>query len=109
MNPAHTAKEATFRVGPLVNLASLVSSLGCDPVSIFKQSGFDPEEFQDPDHRMPYLESSRLLANCVAATGCEELGLLLGQRAEASHLGLAGFRVPERKDRPVEALTLREP
>lgn len=91
MNQVHAAKEATFRVGPLVNLASLVSSLGCDPDLIFKQSGFDPEEFQDPDHRLPYLQSSRLLANCVEATGCDELGLLLGQRAETSHLGLAGF------------------
>jgi AraC-like DNA-binding protein len=91
MNQAHPAKEATFRVGPLVNLASLVRSLGCDPVLIFKQSGFDPDEFQDPDHRLPYIQSSRLLANCVEATGCDELGLLLGKQAEASHLGLAGF------------------
>ncbi len=91
MNQAYSAKEATFRVGPLVNLASLVRSLGCDPVLIFKQSGFDPEEFQDSGHRLPYIQSSRLLANCVETTGCEELGLLLGQQAEASHLGLAGF------------------
>jgi AraC-like DNA-binding protein len=91
MNQVYAAKEATFRVGPLVNLASVVRSLGYDPVLIFNQSGFDPEEFQDPDHRLPYLETSRLLANCVEATGCEELGLLLGQQAEASHLGLAGF------------------
>jgi len=91
MNQAYTANEATFRVGPLVNLASVVHSLGSDPDLIFRQSGFDPEEFQDPDHRVSYLKSSRLLANCAEATGCEELGLLLGQQAEASHLGMAGF------------------
>jgi AraC-like DNA-binding protein len=78
-------------VGPLVNLAPLVRSLGCDPGPVFRQSGFSLEEFEDPDHWMPYLRSSRLLANCVDATGCDQLGLLLGQKASPSHLGMAGF------------------
>jgi AraC-like DNA-binding protein len=85
--------EATFRVGPLVNLAPLVRSLGCNPEPLFKQAGFCLEDFQDPDHRMPYIRSSQLLASCVEATGCEHLGLLLGQQAEPSHLGIAGFLV----------------
>jgi hypothetical protein len=53
MNQPTAAHEAMFRVGPLVNLASLVQSLGCDPGPIFRQSGFDLEEFQDPDHWLP--------------------------------------------------------
>jgi len=93
MDQKITAGEATFRVGPLVNLASVVRSLGCDPNPVFRRAGFDPEEFQDPDHRQPYQRSSRLLAECVDATGCERLGLLLGQRAGPSHLGVAGFLV----------------
>ena len=91
ISQGHCSRDATFRVGPLVNLASLVQSLGCDPDSIFRQSGFTVKDFKDPDHKMPYLQGSHLLANCVEATGCEELGLMLGQLAEASHLGLAGF------------------
>jgi len=91
MSQQKIAGEATFRVGPLVNLAPLVRSLGCDPGPVFRQTGFDPEEFQDPDHRMPYLRCSHLLADCVKATGCQHLGLLLGQQAEPSHLGIAGF------------------
>lgn len=93
MNQPTAAHEAMFRVGPLVNLASLVQSLGCDPGPVFRQSGFDLEEFQDPDHWLPYLRSSRLLENCVRATACDQIGLLLGQRAEPSHLGMAGFLV----------------
>jgi len=93
MSQATTVNKANFRVGPLVNLAHLVQSLGCDPGPVFKQSGFDPGEFQDPDHWMPYLRSSQLLANCVEATGCEHIGLLLGQQAEPSHLGITGFLV----------------
>ncbi len=106
MQQPKAAGNVTFRVGPLVNLASLVSSLGCDPVHIFNQAGFDPGEFADPDHWMPYLRSSRLLARCVEATGCEHLGLLLGQRAEPSHLGLVGFlvRAAPRVEQALKAL-----
>jgi len=88
-----TMNNHTFRVGPLVNLASLVDSLGFDPEPIFIESGLDQKDFRDPDHRMPYLSSSRLLANCVEATGCDHIGLLLGIRAEPSHLGVVGFLV----------------
>lgn len=91
IHQAQNSRDATVRAGPLVNLPSLVQSLGCDPGPVFRQSGFTSEDFQDPDHRISYLEGSHLLADCVEATGCKELGLLLGQRAEPSHLGLAGF------------------
>ena len=93
MTKPEGASEATCRVGPLVNLAALVRSLGCDPGPIFQQSGFSVEEFNDPDHRLPYLRGSQLLADCVEATTCDQLGLLLGQRAGPSYLGLAGFLV----------------
>jgi len=85
------AEEHTFRVGPLVNLASLLQSLGADPLAVFGKSGFHPDEFTDPDHRMPFIRSSQLLADCVEATACEHLGLLLGQLATPSHMGIVGF------------------
>ena len=91
MDQLKNAHEYTFRMGPLVNLPSLVRSLGCDPSPVFRESGFDPEDFNDPDLRMPYLRGSQLLANCVEATGCEQLGFLLGQMAAPSHLGMPGF------------------
>jgi AraC-like DNA-binding protein len=88
---SRAAEALTFRVGPLVNLPSLVRSLGADPEAVFRQSGFRPDEFKDPDQRMPYLRSSELLADCARATGCEHLGLKLGEMASPSHLGIAGF------------------
>jgi AraC-like DNA-binding protein len=83
----------TYRVGPLVNLFSLVESLGFDPDPIFRKSGLNPQDFQDPDHRMPYLSSSRLLRNCVEVTGSDQIGFLLGLRSNPSHLGLTGFLI----------------
>jgi AraC-like DNA-binding protein len=91
--PGHKDNEVTVRVGPMVNLAALIYSLGRDPQPIFGRAGFTVEEFQNPDHRIGYQKTSRLLAGCVEATGCDHLGLLLGMRAEPSHLGLAGFLV----------------
>ena len=78
-------------MGPLVNLPALVRSLGYDPDPIFSQFGFTSSEFQNPDHRIPYVRGSELLASCADITDCDHLGFLLGQRADPSHLGIAGF------------------
>lgn len=83
--------EAIFRAGPLVNLAAVVRSLGCNPAPIFSRAGFELDDFSDPDHRLPFIKGSRLLADCAKVTGCDHIGLLLGQRADPSHLGIAGF------------------
>ena len=106
MDQRQLSTDATFRVGPLINLAPLLSSLGCDPEPIFRRAGFGLEEFKDPDHRLPYLRGSQLLADCVAASGCEHLGLLLGQRAGPSHLGVVGFlvRAAETAEQALRAL-----
>lgn len=90
--PQHLSdSEITFRAGPVVNLASVVASLGVDPEPLIRQAGFELEDFQNPDHRIPFVKCSHLLADCVNATGCDHIGLKLGQRADPSHLGLAGF------------------
>lgn len=80
-----------LRVGPFVNTAMVVRSLGCDPQPIFKSQDFTLDQFTHPDIKLPYQQVSHLLDACAEATGCEHFGLLLGQSASASHLGLAGF------------------
>jgi len=80
-----------LRVGPFINTAMVVRSLGCDPEPVFKSQDFTLDQFTHPDVKLPYLRISHLLDACAEATGCEHFGLLLGQSASASHLGLAGF------------------
>jgi len=75
----------------LVNLPALVDELGHDPKPIFEKAGIDLESYRDPDHKMPFLVSDRLLTICTEETACDHIGLLLGQMAEPSHLGLPGF------------------
>jgi AraC-like DNA-binding protein len=86
-------REALCKIGPLVNLATVLRSLGCEPELIFENSGYSVEQFENPDLRLPFAEASQFLARCVQASECEHLGLLLGQLGGASHLGLAGFLV----------------
>jgi AraC-like DNA-binding protein len=83
--------EPMLRVGPLVNIPAQLRSLGHDAESVFRDTGFRAEDFQDPDGLVPFIQASQLLAKCVTVTGCDQFGLLLGQRATLSHLGLAGF------------------
>lgn len=83
--------EGVVRVGPLGGLPGLVRDLGCDPGPIFAAAGFELVQFADPDAEISYVAASKLLARCVEATGCGHLGLLLGERAGPSSLGIVGF------------------
>jgi len=82
---------STVRVGPLAAIPQLLRELGCDPGPLVRESGFELAFFDDPELPMPYRAGSALLARCVASTGCEHFGLMLGERAGPSSLGLAGF------------------
>ncbi len=90
---AQDPRNATVRIGPLIELPALVRHLGYDPDPIFAVAGFKPVQFSeaDPDDEIPYIQGSKLLSHCVTVTGCEHLGLLLGQRAGPSSLGVVGF------------------
>lgn len=91
MDSAQVASEQTLRVGNFVNLAGVLRSLGCEPGPVFRASGFQAREFIDPDHRVDFLQTSKLLKRCVDITGCDHLGLMLGEQSCPSHLGVAGF------------------
>lgn len=82
---------STVRVGPLTAIPQLLRELGCDPGPIVREAGFELAFFDDPELPMPYRAGSALVARCVAITGCQHFGLMLGERAGPSSLGLAGF------------------
>ncbi len=86
--------DGNVRVGPLMNLPSLVRELGCNPDPIFASADFSPVEFANPNFEISFVSGSKLLSRCVVATGCDHLGLLLGERAFHSCLGVTGFMLP---------------
>ena len=83
--------SASVRIGALSAIPAVLEALGHAPESVLRASGFDLAYFDDPDLPISYAAGSRLLAHCVATTGCEHFGLLLGERSGPQVLGLAGF------------------
>jgi AraC-like DNA-binding protein len=83
----------TVRIGPLAGIPATMRSLCCEHGPVFAGTSLKPVAFDDPDFRIPYVEAGKLLACCVAATGCEHFGLLLGQQSAPSHLGIAGYQL----------------
>ncbi len=88
----HSNQTSAFvRTGPLMSIPLVLQDLGYDPEAILTSAGLKPAQFTDPDTEIRYLDAGRLLARCVAITGCRHFGLLVGQRAGPSSLGIAGF------------------
>lgn len=83
--------NAFVRAGPMLNLPALLRSFGVKTGPVFAGTGIEVGDFNDPDTRLPYLGCTRLLARCAEATGCGHFGLLLGQTAEPTYLGMPGY------------------
>lgn len=90
--------HAVVRVGPLTGVPAVLRELGHDPKPIFDSAGLELAQFADSDTEISYLAASRLLARCSTATGCQHFGLLVGQRADPSCLGIAGFMLRSASD-----------
>ena len=82
--------DGVVRVSIFVNLPSLLREFGHDPARIVADVGLDLSVFDDPDQTIAFVTASHLLKLCVERTGCGYFGLLLGQRGQASDLGLVG-------------------
>ena len=83
--------EAFVRVGPLMSTPGILREFDCSAKKILSEAGLKLNQFKDPDTKISFLTGSKMLARCVAATGCQHFGLLVGERAASSSLGLAGF------------------
>jgi hypothetical protein len=82
--------EGQHRVGVVAELPQVLRDLGADPAKVLPAAGIDPVVLRNPENVMSFIELGRLLQVCVAATGCQHFGRLVGQRATTDHLGLVG-------------------
>lgn len=82
--------KAYQRASVGAGLPSLLAEFGVDVSRALEGLPLDATVFSDPDRYFPYSWGTRILANCVAATGCRHFGLMLGARTEPSYLGPAG-------------------
>ncbi len=67
--------DAFVRVGPLMSVPALLREFDCSPEQILSKSGLSLAQFEEPDTEISFLTGSRMLANCVSATGCQLQGL----------------------------------
>ncbi len=79
------------RIGPFIHLPGLLRELGVEPERVLERFGFAESAFADPENRIAAEIRGPILAACVRESGCHHFGLLLGQRNDASALGVIGF------------------
>lgn len=85
--------DAMLRIGATIGLPAVLQGLGADPAQLLAKVGLELSLFDNPDNLLSYSARGRLLEHCVASTGCQHLGLLVGQRASLQSLGLVGSLV----------------
>ncbi len=90
---ARRQRENTLRIGASQAIPAVLRSLGFDPAEVLSEVGVDLKVFDDADNRISFATRGRLVAHCVAVTGCKHFGFLVGQRAGLNSLGLVGLLV----------------
>jgi AraC-like DNA-binding protein len=81
-------------VRPLQCVPDLLRELDACPEVVFRKVGIDPEVLVNPNNRLDMAQVGTLVAECVAATGCEHFGLLVGQRSGAESVGIVHDLMP---------------
>jgi AraC-like DNA-binding protein len=81
-------------VRPLQCIPDLLRELGASPEVVFRKVGINPAVLVNPHHRLDMAQVGTLIAECVAATGCEHFGLLVGQRGGAESVGIVHELMP---------------
>jgi AraC-like DNA-binding protein len=82
-----------LRIGATMALPAVLRSLGANPAEVLAEVGLDLELFDDPDNQVSYAARGRLFSHCVARTGCQHFGLLVGRQGDLHSLGLVGLLV----------------
>lgn len=72
-------------------LPAVLRELGQDPQVVFSAAGLSLEDVADPDKVVPFATVDELLRRSRDLTGCDHIGLLVGQRVSPGSLGVVGF------------------
>lgn len=83
-------QEGTLRVAPFGGVPDLLTRLGVKPAAPLREAGIPVDHLSDPENTISVDQAGRLLERCVAHTGCEQFGLLLGETVSLDTLGPIG-------------------
>jgi AraC-like DNA-binding protein len=81
-------------VKPLQCIPDLLRELGARPQTVFRRAELSPQVLANSKNRLDFAQVGRLITECVAATGCEHFGLLVGQRAGPETAGVIHELMP---------------
>lgn len=90
---AGAVAKGMVRVGTLMPLPGLLREHGVDVGRTLAEFFLDEVYLKDPDNTLPYAIMGLLLSRCAELAQCPHIGLLTGQRSNASSLGTVGFLV----------------
>jgi AraC-like DNA-binding protein len=82
---------STIRVAPALAAIAVVRDFGLDPTAILTEAGWSSVLLNDPDNIVPFAALGRLIEVAATRTACPHFGLLLGQKAGTSVIGVLGF------------------
>jgi AraC-like DNA-binding protein len=89
----HASQPATAHISGVAAIPAVLESLGAKPAEVFAEAGVDLGLFDDPENLIALPALGSLVKRCVARTGCQHFGLLVGQRGGLQSLGLVGLVV----------------
>lgn len=89
--PKRDFRHATVRVGGIAAIPSILRGFSVDPSEIMAAAGIDENLLDDPDNLITFAARGVLVRRCIARTGCQHFGLLIGQRMDMPALGLVGL------------------
>jgi AraC-like DNA-binding protein len=78
------------RVGGLAMLPKVMHQLGAALSPVLDECGLPPDALADPEGRIPFAKVGELLHRAADHSGCDHLGLVLGQHFSLDTLGLLG-------------------
>lgn len=85
-----TAVDGLQLVGSLCRYPKLLEELGASPDAVCRLAGLGVADLADPAALIPFSTFGKLLVAGCEATGREDIGLLIGARAELRLLGPVG-------------------
>jgi AraC-like DNA-binding protein len=102
-----SAAPGDIRLGVAGGIWTVLGDLGADPEQVIADGGHDPRIFDGPENFLSHAAVGRLYQHCAERTNCPHFGLLVGEKASLSSLGLVGMLMKS-SDTLVEALRVLE-
>jgi AraC-like DNA-binding protein len=87
--PARFATDEQL-IAPLADLPAILRTLGADSAQVLASCGLSPDALDDPSSCLPFSTIGALLDSAARHTGCEHIGLLVGERFSLARWGILG-------------------